>query len=120
MIELLTQARTHNQQHAITGVLLHQDGRFVQFLEGDASAVQALYARIEQDSRHHHVVLVHQQIGPSRFFADWAMAYATLEENEFYWLLDYLEARQHRLLVPQVPIIEPHLLTLLDALQQCS
>jgi len=58
-VALLEQARAYNHVHAITGVRLYQNGRFVQFLE-EAAAVQALYARIQVDPRHQQVVLGHQ------------------------------------------------------------
>jgi len=85
----------------------------VQFLE--EAAVQALYARSQVDPRHQQVVLGHQQTSPTRYFTDGTIAFATPAADEFYWLLDYLETRQQRLLLPPVPITEPALLTLLDA-----
>ena len=43
------------------------------------------------------------------------MALVQAEPNDFYWLLGYLEAKGHNLVLPQIPIVEPHLMTLLSA-----
>ena len=63
---------------------------------------------------------LHEAAGPSRFSADWRMAFVEAEEGEFYWLLTHLEARQHRLALPQLPISDPHLGTLLAAFSQAA
>lgn len=115
--DLLDEARAYNQQHDLTGLLCYGDGFFVQVLEGSEEAVQTLYAKIQHDGRHQHVRTLSQGPGPLRWFADWRMAYVHSTPLEMYWLISYLEARQQQLVVPQVPITEPHLLTLLDAFQ---
>lgn len=70
---ILDVARRHNAAHGISGALLVYAGHFLQVLEGLAGDVNALYARIRRDRRHHHVVLV--DFGPltQREFEGWAM-----------------------------------------------
>ncbi|MGO3126904.1 MAG: BLUF domain-containing protein [Luteimonas sp.] len=58
MVRLLLQSRTYNARHGIGGMLLWQDGLFMQLLEGPAVAVDALYARIASDPRHCEVRLM--------------------------------------------------------------
>ncbi|MEP7187723.1 MAG: BLUF domain-containing protein, partial [Roseiflexaceae bacterium] len=41
---LLLTSRRNNMQLGITGMLLYKDGEFMQVLEGEQAAVQALYA----------------------------------------------------------------------------
>ncbi|WP_158011084.1 BLUF domain-containing protein [Hymenobacter lapidarius] len=72
--ELLAAARSYNTRHHLTGLLLHSNGCFVQVLEGPKAVVQALYARIQQDARHTHVVTVSEGHGPKRRFGNWDMA----------------------------------------------
>jgi hypothetical protein len=72
--ELLAKARLYNNTHQLTGLLLYDEGRFVQVLEGPESEVRALYARIQQDPRH-AVVTVSEGPGPGRRFGDWGMAF---------------------------------------------
>ena len=71
---MLTAARSYNTRHRITGLLLHSNGCFVQVLEGPKAEVQALYARIQRDARHTHVVTVSEGHGPTRRFGHWDMA----------------------------------------------
>ncbi|MCC3153215.1 BLUF domain-containing protein [Hymenobacter sp. BT770] len=74
--DLLATARTFNAAHRLTGLLLYDQGRFVQVLEGPEAAVRALYARIQRDPRHQHVVTVSEGPGPpGRRFGDWGMAF---------------------------------------------
>jgi hypothetical protein len=119
LTSLLEQSRTWNDLHAVTGLLCYsQDGRFVQLIEGPTEAVQSLYARIRQDPRHHQVQTLSDQAGPQRWFPDWRMAFAQVEHGEFSWLLSYLEARSLNLVAPEVPIVQPHLVTLLQAFRE--
>ena len=118
LADLLEESRAWNEVHAITGLLCYGQGEFIQLIEGEAQHVHRLYARIQRDPRHEHVTLLSDAAGPLRLFPDWRMAFAPVASPEFYWLLSHLEGRQHRLLVPRIPITEPHLLTLLHAFQQ--
>lgn len=79
--------------------------------------MQHFYVNIQRDPRYHQVQTLHEAAGPSRFFADWRMAFVAAEEEEFFWLLACFEARPPRLVRPQVPIADPHLLTLLAVSQ---
>ncbi|MDR7193428.1 BLUF domain-containing protein [Luteimonas terrae] len=58
MTRLLLKSRAYNARHGIGGMLLLQDGLFMQLLEGPAEAVDALYARIASDPRHCEVRLM--------------------------------------------------------------
>lgn len=71
---LLAQAQANNARRDVTGLLCHHDGSFLQFLEGEASVVDPLFARISQDPRHRSVLQMHRGHVTSRAFPDWAMA----------------------------------------------
>ncbi len=72
--ELFSAARSNNKKQHITGALLLSDEWFVQILEGDESAVRALYDRIEADPRHDSVSLLETGMVDDRVFSRWAMA----------------------------------------------
>jgi Sensors of blue-light using FAD len=80
LLKLLFDARAFNREHAITGLLLHHGGRFMQLLEGDRDQVQALYRRISSDARHREVVMEHEGPSRQRLFPDWTMGYAEAPE----------------------------------------
>jgi hypothetical protein len=75
--ELLRLAREKNATLRITGVLLYQDGTFLQALEGDESAVRALYDKIAADPRHSRATVVWSGNVPARSFGDWSMGFAS-------------------------------------------
>jgi hypothetical protein len=115
LTDLVTQSRPYNTYRDITGLLCYSEGYFVQVLEGPEASVLELYAAIRQDPRHEQIETLSDAAGPTRWFADWRMALTTPPPTAFYWLLSHLEARRHTLVLPQVPITDPYLLTLLEA-----
>jgi len=114
LADLLEHSLTHNARHQLTGLLCYGNGHFVQVLEGDATTVEQLFARIRCDRRHYQVHVLSRGVGPARRFADWRMAFAKSHSHEFYWLITFLEAHHHRLLLRQKPIAEPTLATTLQ------
>lgn len=76
---LLGVSRANNQRDGISGLLLYDDGNFIQAVEGDEAAVAALFARIAADPRHHDIRVVSREQVAGRMFADWAMAAGRLD-----------------------------------------
>ncbi len=71
---ILRQARSGNAQRGVTGALMLYDGWFAQVLEGPQMTVEALYAKIKEDTRHDGVRLVEAEPAAKRLFGKWAMA----------------------------------------------
>lgn len=76
---LLEQSRTHNGRSGLTGLLLYEDGSFLQLLEGPEEAVRTTFSRIAKDPRHHRVITVHEVDVSERSFPDWSMGYPRLD-----------------------------------------
>lgn len=108
---LLEWSRTYNAHHHLTGLLLYSDGHFVQLIEGPEVAVRALYACIQQDTRHTQVVTLSDGPGPQRWFADWHMAFGQVNAPDLHQVLGAVEDQAPQL----APITDPHLQTLLHA-----
>ena len=49
---LLERARVRNEREGVTGVLLYNDGNFMQYLEGPAAGMSVVYAAIQRDALH--------------------------------------------------------------------
>lgn len=79
---LLEQARARNSLAGITGMLLFIEGSFFQVLEGEASAVDAVYASISADPRHRHITQIIREPIARRSFGEWSMGFATLDRRE--------------------------------------
>jgi len=72
---LLHHCRERNAQQQITGMLLYNNGLFVQALEGEDDAIEHLYQKIKKDQRHTGLIRVlHKQID-EREFGDWSMGF---------------------------------------------
>lgn len=67
-------ARSNNKQQHITGALLLADDTFVQVLEGEETAVRAVFDHISGDPRHDSVSLLEAGQVEARVFSRWAMA----------------------------------------------
>ncbi len=75
---ILRSAQAHNPANGITGVLCQGRGLYLQVLEGERSQVEALYARIALDKRHHHLKLHQQESISRRRYGKWAMAHVDM------------------------------------------
>ena len=75
---ILETSRQNNQRLGITGMLLWADGVFVQVLEGEASKVKSLAARIARDDRHRNFMVLVEQQSDRRLFSAWSMGFRRL------------------------------------------
>lgn len=91
LADLLRQARTYNQSHRLTGLLLYaaDTKEFVQVLEGAQAEVQQLYARIAHDPRHKHAFVLHEGAAESRMFPDWRMGFAAAQTQDLRTVTGY-------------------------------
>ncbi len=71
---ILRAGRKNNVKNGITGLLIQDRRRFLQYLEGSQDKVEETFARISNDRRHSAIVLLkHGYIG-RRQFPKWEMA----------------------------------------------
>ena len=75
--------RAKNTRLGVTGLLLYQDGAFMQALAGDEATVRALYATIREDSRHHRVLTLLTSTLTERQFPDWSMGFKSIDAADF-------------------------------------
>ena len=80
---IVKEARQFNASQGLSGLLVFDGMRFVQYLEGPADALQALIERLPQDPRHTQFTNVWvAQLQGKRRFADWSMGYAYADEDD--------------------------------------
>lgn len=80
LVELLKKSRRNNHEIGVTGILLYKDGDFLQLLEGEKSAVETLFKKINRDPRHTGVCTLLAEECKERLFADWSMAFRDLAD----------------------------------------
>ena len=78
---LLSAAAMHNRAAGITGLLLCNGLNFLQVLEGPAAAVEALFGRIAEDSRHSGVALLKREAIDSPSYPQWGMKLKEIGES---------------------------------------
>ncbi len=71
--DILQRSRHNNAVDGITGLLWHDDGMFLQVLEGPETSVAATYARIAADPRHHDLMILSDRPVDAREFGYWSM-----------------------------------------------
>ncbi len=79
LVAILESSRKNNAEANITGMLLYRDSYFIQALEGEDKAVNALYDKIAQDNRHRKVLLVGKDRIEQRSYGDWSMGFKNLD-----------------------------------------
>ena len=71
---ILSASMRNNRRDGVTGLLWTDERRFLQVLEGESSAVQAVFDRIGRDPRHRGIVVLHDRAIAVREFGSWDMA----------------------------------------------
>jgi hypothetical protein len=79
--DLLAKARDNNTRAGITGALLHQEGSFLQVLEGPPEAVEPLFAKIGRDPRHLRVTMLARNQIEAANFPDWSMGFVDVKNS---------------------------------------
>ena len=78
---ILTQSRINNQRKGLVGVLYFGDGCFFQCLEGEQSAIDKLYARLQLDERHKDIKLISREPISALSYGEWAMKFVPIERD---------------------------------------
>lgn len=90
---ILQQSRHNNAVDGITGLLWHDDGHFLQVIEGPESSVAETYGRIARDPRHHDLTILSDRPVDTREFGYWSMERAARGSEATETLLARLERR---------------------------
>ena len=86
---ILRSSLRNNEAQAITGFLHREDDIFLQYIEGPAAAIEALWTLLCTDRRHTGVTLVTRRLLLMRRFSTWTMGYTSRDSISFR---EYLEA----------------------------
>lgn len=71
--QLIRSSQARNRQEGVTGLLVYDQGRFLQWLEGPPEGVGRVWQSILHDRRHTDIALLGRSTAPVRFFAGSAM-----------------------------------------------
>ncbi len=82
LMALLRQSREANTKEGLTGVLLYQNGSFVQVLEGYEEKVNSTLQRIKKDKRHKNITVLDKTYITERQFGEWSMGFEELQNMD--------------------------------------
>jgi methanogenic corrinoid protein MtbC1 len=77
LYELVQAAQSRNEAESVTGLMLYDDGRFYQWLEGPPENIARLMRSIKSDPRHTDIEILSDKPAFIRQFGDWSMRLAT-------------------------------------------
>lgn len=85
---ILDSCKRNNSTKDITGILLHSENNFIQYLEGEADTIKELYDLIKKDDRHERAIMI--SFGPitERVFPSWEMGYKDVSNQGVGFLSD--------------------------------
>ena len=98
LLTILEEARINNAKLNVTGMLLFDDGNFLQVLEGEEDVVTSLYNKICKDPRHTSIMLFVKKKIDKRYFDDWAMGFVDVKQLDVETIPGYsrfLEDPEH-------------------------
>lgn len=72
-------SQVNNEQLGITGMLLYNNGSFMQLIEGEDEKVEGLFDKIRRDNRHKDVTLLIKENITHKNFDKWLMGYRNLD-----------------------------------------
>jgi hypothetical protein len=97
--QLLARSRAANERTGVTGLLLHNEGNFMQVIEGPAAAVSGAYARIGRSRLHRGIIQLFDEPIAGREFPAWAMACRSLPQPAMLEMLNARQSVRHQLVL---------------------
>ncbi len=80
--KLLKDIRIKNKKQNVTGLLLYNDGAFIQVIEGESDIIHNLYKIIKKDKRHTNIVKLLDEPISERAFPDWSMGFRKINRKQ--------------------------------------
>ena len=93
LVTMLDQARRHNTEHGITGLLVYHRQEFLQQIEGEEAVVRALFEQIRRDRRHQQVHVLWEAPVPARSFEHFSMGFVAPDDAQLAGYPGYEDLR---------------------------
>ncbi|NQZ75896.1 MAG: BLUF domain-containing protein [Ekhidna sp.] len=79
--DILKACERHNPKADISGVLVHSNNSFFQYLEGKKEYIESLYDKIKTDPRHYDCELELLEPIDQKVFPSWNMGYKDIDTS---------------------------------------
>lgn len=83
--DILEACKKNNPGLGITGILMYNENKFIQLVEGDSRTIMNLYDKIKDDSRHSNCIMVSLSPIKEKTFPSWHMGSKNVSDN----VMDY-------------------------------
>ena len=78
---ILKNAREYNAKYSLTGVLIFEDGNFLQTIEGLAKDIDLVFERISNSQKHYNVQVILNAPISARSFPNWSMGFIEMPKD---------------------------------------
>jgi len=93
---LLQEIRGKNAEQGVTGLLLYNDGAFIQVIEGNEAVINRVFNSISKDNRHTNVVKLLEEPIDQRAFPDWSMGFRQISEEQSSSIPGFSDFMHHK------------------------
>ncbi len=90
--DLLVLSKDANKRHNITGMLLYEDGNFMQVIEGEEADIDRLMLNIQSDPKHAGIILLLKESIQARDFSSWSMGFKDTSSEKKEGFADFLSS----------------------------
>lgn len=73
VFKIIETSARNNANAGLSGFLIYANNQFFQLIEGPPSAIDELMKKLQRDTRHHSIQIVHSAPIAARSFAKWSM-----------------------------------------------
>ena len=81
---ILESCKRNNPSLGITGVLLYDERKFIQLVEGEKESILSLYGKIKKDMRHQNCVMISFSEIESKSFPAWHMGCKEVRSGDLH------------------------------------
>ena len=74
--------KRNNTEHGVSGILIYNNGNFMQILEGDEDMVKSLFKKIKRDARHSNLITLINNSIDERIFHDYDSGFIHFEDRK--------------------------------------
>lgn len=102
LVSLLVEIRKKNKKQNVTGMLLYNEGSFIQVIEGFTQKINDLFEKIKGDTRHNTIVVLLDEVITSRSFPNWTMGYQKLTNQQastIHGFSDFMESEDQKIVL---------------------
>ncbi len=86
--KILEACQENNAKSGITGILLHSNSRFIQYMEGPKENIESLFKLIKEDPRHTSINQRSFEQIDQRIFPSWEMGFKDFSDKNIEYHTD--------------------------------